>query len=462
MPPPTSSKHQLLRRSAFLFTALILIAPLIGSRDVIYSQLRAATMCAAALGFFMSASSNPDFPPKRFLRSLFHLPTLPAIALLLWATARYFQSTPPSGPPRNMALAELLRLSCGILIFLSASRSISTTRQIREIFLTILIFAFLDSIAGILTVKPALHQAASAAYFNKQLLAAFLVGLVPFSFVTLFAGPTAIIRRTALPTLILLISALLLTGNRTSWIGAAVGLVAAAPFAFHHTSLPSKQNPLFIPLTALAILLAGISIYGAQGLIRQRFDSDSYKTFTYRFPLWRAAINMIRHHPALGIGIGQYPLHASAADDFTHAIPNMQSVLRTGPTLWCIAHNEYLQTAAEIGLIALGFYLAILISFLFRAVRSWLRMRPSPRRALLAAATCAVIAQCIDALANPAWRFIDVNPILWLMLALGVAAIPRRRFGALKIKPTPPENPTYRPADSQDALLTAPADLYSM
>src|SRR5580658_6356022 len=114
MPQPPFLKPAPIRRSAFLFAALILIAPLIGSRDVIFSQLRAATMCAAALGFFVIASSNPDFPPKRFLRSLFRLPTLPAIALLLWATARYFQSTPPSGPPRNMALAELLRLSCGV------------------------------------------------------------------------------------------------------------------------------------------------------------------------------------------------------------------------------------------------------------------------------------------------------------------------------------------------------------
>ena len=462
MPQSPLLKPAPLRRSALLFTALVLLAPLILTRHVTYSKLRAATMCAAALGFLATAAAT-DFSPKHFLRSLFRLPTFPAIAFLLWAIARFFQSTPPPGPPRNMALAELLRLSCGILVFLGASRITSTSSQIRGIFLTILTFAFLDSIAGILTVNPALHQAASAGYFNKQLLAAFLVGLIPFSFVALFAGPAAIIRRTALPTFILLISAMLLTGNRTSWIGAAVGLLVAAPFAFRHTSIPFKENRLFIPLTLLAIFLAAVSIYGAQGLIRQRFDSDSYKTFTYRFPLWRAAVNMIRSNPALGIGIGQYPLHASAADNFTHAIPDTKSVMQTGPTLWCIAHNEYLQTAAEIGLIGLGLYLAVLLSFFLLAIRSWLHMRPSPRRALLAAATCAVIAQCIDALANPAWRFIDVNPILWLMLALGVAAIPRRRLDTVKIEPTAPEDPTYRPADLQDSLLPAPTpDLYSM
>ncbi len=419
-------KPATLRRSAFLFSALLLLAPLIDSRDVIFSKLRAATMCAAAIGFLAITVASPNFSPKRFLRSLFRLPTLSAIALLLWAAARYFQATPPPGPPRNMALAELLRLSCGILIFLGASNAISTARQIREIFLTILSFAFLDSIAGILTVKPALHVAASAGYFNKQLLAAFLAGLLPFTFVTLFAGPKAIIRRLALPTLILLISALLLTGNRTSWIGSAIGSLAALPFLFRQKSRPFKQNRLFIPLTALALILAALSIYGAKGLIRQRFDSDSYKTFEYRFPLWRAAINMIRHHPALGIGIGQYPLHASAADNFTHAIPNIQSVMRTGPTLWCIAHNEYLQTAAELGLIGLGLYLAVLFSFFLITTRALLnKMHPTPRRALLAATLCAVLAQSIDALANPGWRFIDVNPILWFMLALGSAATPR-------------------------------------
>jgi O-antigen ligase len=103
----------------------------------------------------------------------------------------------------------------------------------------------------------------------------------------------------------------------------------------------------------------------------------------------------------------------------------MQSVLRTGPTLWCLAHNEYLQTAAELGLIGLFFYVAILISFLFVAIRAWSRMPASSRRVFLAAAICAVVAQCVDALANPGWRFIDVDPILWLMLGLAMAAAPR-------------------------------------
>jgi O-antigen ligase len=166
-------------------------------------------------------------------------------------------------------------------------------------------------------------------------------------------------------------------------------------------------------------------ITGAAGMMRQRFVAESFKTFSYRYPLWHAAAVMIREHPLLGIGIGQYPPHAFVASGNDSGIPTMQSVLKTGPTLWCLAHNEYLQTAAELGLIGLFFDVAILISFLFIAIRAWSRMPASSRRVFLAAAICAVVAQCVDALANPGWRFIDVDPILWLMLGLAMAAAPR-------------------------------------
>jgi O-antigen ligase len=425
--------HSLLRRFAVLFTALILIAPLLGNRHVIYSHLRATTMCLATLGFLTIAITRPTFS----LLSLFKFPDLPAIAFLLWAAARFIQSTPAAGPEYAMATNELLRTACGVLLFLAVTRAITTRRQLHDIWLTILICASVDSLAGIATVRPALHVAASAAYFNKQLLAAFLVGLIPFTFVVLLSGPTMLARRTALLTIVLLLSALLLTGNRTSWAGAFVGLFFAAILTPRKTRPAAKKRRLLFPLVGVALIIDIVSLTGARGFLRQRFDSDSFKTFEYRYPLWKAAIEMIRQHPYIGVGIGAYPLHASAADNNTHAIPSMQDVMRTGPTLWCIGHNEYLQTAAEIGLIGFALYLLVLLSFLFLAIKNWSRAPSRFNRALLAATTSAVIAQCIDALANPGWRFLDVSPILWLMLALGTIAFRRTKGQTLDITTEP-------------------------
>ena len=65
---------------------------------------------------------------------------------------------------------------------------------------------------------------------------------------------------------------------------------------------------------------------------------------------WRAALNMIRHHPIIGVGINTfvkaYPAYREAGDHFT----------QMGP----YAHNMFLHQAAELGMSGLGVLLGLL------------------------------------------------------------------------------------------------------
>lgn len=382
-------------------------------------------MWLSALSFLAIAVSQRDFSARAMFKSLRRLPDLFAVTFLLWAIVRCFSSFDLSAPERGMAMGELSRIGCGVLLFLGVRHAVRTSRQIHNIWLMIFLFASLDSIAGIITVNSARHVAASASYFNKQQLAAFLVGLVPFTLASVFAGPTRIIRRGGLFTFIILLTGFILTGNRTSWVAAVVGTLGVAVFISRERLHGFKPKTLIFSTVGVAVIAIAVWLTGAAGMIRQRFAAESFKTFTYRYPLWHAAAVMIREHPLMGIGIGQYPPHAFVASGYDTGIPTMQSVLRTGPTLWSLAHSEYLQTAAEIGAIGLFLYLATLFSFVGIAFRAAVRMAAGPRRIFLIGCFWAVIAQCIDALANPGWRFIDVDPILWLVLGLGMATIPR-------------------------------------
>ena len=64
--------------------------------------------------------------------------------------------------------------------------------------------------------------------------------------------------------------------------------------------------------------------------------------------MWRTAVNMIRAHPVIGVGVNTFVLnysHYKPADDYLHAV---------------YAHNNVLQMAAELGLLgvaAFGFLL---------------------------------------------------------------------------------------------------------
>jgi O-antigen ligase len=422
---------------------LLLVAPLVGGHDIESSKLRAGLIWIGVLGLWAILVLRSDLPTSVWSRLLVRFPDVLALGFLAWAAIVYVLNAPSAGREHGLALAELLRIACGVVLYIGARYAFPTRQQLREVWFLILICAALDSIAGIISTRSAQHwHSASAAYGNKELLAAFLVGLVPFVAVTIRAGPSRLLRSTAVAAMVPLASALLLTGNRTSWIAAAVGLCVAAVLTTARNASGSTpkiarySNGARWAIATLLIAAVPVILFasGGRSIIRHRF-APGFTTFEARLPLWRAAVDMIQTHPIIGIGIGAYPLNAYSYSHGNKAIPPAEDVIREGSTISSIAHNEYLQTAAEIGLIGLALYLSILVSFIILSGRAWFAMQNGSRRTLLTASISAVVAQCVDGMANPGWRFADVAPILWFMLALGMSAMrdrPTRRGGIFR------------------------------
>ena len=144
-------------------------------------------------------------------------------------------------------------------------------------------------------------------------------------------------------------------------------------------------------------------------------------TASSRLQLWHAAMAMICQRPIAGWGVGSFAWKAwdygSGAVEF---MPPEQ-LAKLGPSLSTTAHNEYLQMAAEMGIVGAGFYLAVLIQFFVRCGRFLSRGIAGQRQSFAAAALAAAVAQSLDAVANPGWHYGEVAPMLWLMLGLGMA-----------------------------------------
>jgi O-antigen ligase len=414
-----------LRNVRVLPLLLIMAAPLIGGHRDISGELRSLVMWCAAFGLLMLVIARTDAAAGAGWRSLTQFPIAPAPAYLGWLFALYIFRTPATGLEHGLALAELLRIGCGVILFVAVRNAYPTRRQLRAVVWAIVICAAIDAVAGILSARPQLDHPASASYGNKELLAAFLVALAPFAAVIVMTGTSKSLRVTAAITVALLIAALLLTGNRTSWIATGVGLLAAAMLA------PRRGHTLKLAYSAIiAACVAGGAwalIGNGSAFLRSRAAADLGNLHA-RIPLWRAALGMSATYPITGIGLGAYPLHAYDFSGNNPDIPTAAQVTRQRVSISNVAHNEYLQTAAETGIIGLGLYLAVLISFLILGLRTWRVMPDGIRRSLLAGALAAVLAQCIDAMANPGWRFADVDPILWLMLGVGASAIGRPRW----------------------------------
>ena len=98
--------------------------------------------------------------------------------------------------------------------------------------------------------------------------------------------------------------------------------------------------------------------------VRRRLLGSDYGTSGVRPPLARVALNMIRHKPLTGVGIGNYTLVMGRYDN------TKQGLTKYFPAP---VHNEFLLIAAELGIPAAGFFifiLGVLLKNLFAMGRS--------------------------------------------------------------------------------------------
>lgn len=147
----------------------------------------------------------------------------------------------------------------------------------------------------------------------------------------------------------MVLGALLGTYSRTGWFAFLVA-------AFLMAALRKNK----VVLGALLVLVVW-GIFFSPPLVQLRIRSiwDPHGgTVSERGRLWGEAIQMVKARPFLGLGVNTYsknePAYKFAPSDFQYA------------------HNGYLQIAAEIGLLGLAAFLAVMIYFLAASFKVFL------------------------------------------------------------------------------------------
>ena len=161
----------------------------------------------------------------------------------------------------------------------------------------------------------------------------------------------------------MVLGALLGTYSRTGWFAFLI-------VAFLMAAL--RKNKVFLG-ALLALVVWGILFSPPLVQLRIRSIWDPHGgTVSERSQLWAEAIQMVKARPLLGLGANTYaknePAYKSAPSDYQYA------------------HNGYLQIAAEIGLLGLASFLAVMIYFLVVSFKVFLG-----RRSLEPALQCAGI-----------------------------------------------------------------------
>ncbi|MHC4915571.1 MAG: O-antigen ligase family protein [Planctomycetota bacterium] len=136
-----------------------------------------------------------------------------------------------------------------------------------------------------------------------------------------------------------------------------------------------------------------------------------------------ACLGILREHPIGGAGAGTFLSEAP------RHIPRERYMGSYGKHFLNVAHNEYAETAAELGGLGLLAFLAVLGGAFWGAAAGSLRGKSGVERGLSLGLAAAVAGIGVSSIADPSFRYWDFTGVFYSAAALAAAAGALRRDG---------------------------------
>jgi len=357
--------------------------------------------------------------------------------ILIWMLADIFINLASlyhtHSPAGLLGGIDLLRYSSVLWMI---SRSAYSPKQI----FIILSIALLGTLGGLI---PAFHAYISAHYdidqFNLKTLGqrnhtAIYLDLifgVTFSFLLAFWKKTNLALKILGLIILIILSLGLLAGASRAAFGAAFSITLFLALIFY-----SRSKLISFVLTSL-IILASLSTLIFHPMVLQRQESWEHSGTDPRSCIRHAAILTFEQSPLVGFGSHQYRFAASDAHIQTWSDLKYKNIPDSARPCFGFAphaHNLYLNTLAEMGLVGFGALILFLISWLVFLIKYYPRPKINPDNlamALWASAACALITDAGIGLVNTT---IHHAHGLLSMIILGLALAYLYRNKKLKIK----------------------------
>jgi O-antigen ligase len=210
--------------------------------------------------------------------------------------------------------------------------------------------------------------------------------------------------------------ALVLSDTRSVWI-ASVGAV------FYLLWVWDKRAALALPALLIVGLIAAPKPIQqrAMSIVKPKKQTDSNE---HRIVCWRTGWQMIKAHPIVGVG----PEEVSDARVFDRYVP--PDIPRPLPEGWYgHLHNVYIQYAAERGIPAALFIIAVLVVPLLDLIRAARRLAPgrSDARFILNAAIASIIGAALSGIFEHNLGDTEVLTMFLVILCAGYVAAETKR-----------------------------------
>lgn len=259
---------------------------------------------------------------------------------------------------------------------------------------------------------------------NPNFYAEYLVLLVPIG-LALVLGSRGFFRRFMMGgATLLMFAGLILTYTRGSWLATGIGVI-----------LMSLLTEAWLFWAWVGLFVVAFVVAPGVASRLESITNVTGGTAGFRMRLWQIALGIIREHPLLGIGIGNY------YNVFTEYIFR-HPALSVG---WVIygAHNSYLTIWAETGVFGiLSFIAIILISIRYGLYLAQVKAKDRYLSWINSAIFAGVVGFSINSLTSNSFHHPQGAVFFWVMLGLQVAV------SGLKPEAVKPETTTPAVAGS--------------
>jgi len=196
-------------------------------------------------------------------------------------------------------------------------------------------------------------------YYDANDFATFAVAAMPFGVYFVYRARTWFQRVLPITALMLISVAFVRSGSR----GGFLALMATLLFiVLSYRAISLVKRIAAVTVVGLVLLVAASDRYWAQmGTILSKTDYNQTEE-TGRLQVWKRGVGYVAGYPLLGVGAGNF----AAAEGTLSELAQRQQYGRG--VKWNAPHNTLLQVAAEMGLPALVFFIAMLV-MAFRALK---------------------------------------------------------------------------------------------
>lgn len=342
-----------------------------------------------------------------------------------------------------ISLKELPLFLAGPLLYFVINNNISDERQISRILNTLLIVGSAFGIYGIFQyngidfsfwLRNIGRQQVFGLFGNVNFFAEYLIIPLPIAVSLFFATQNKLKKIILLIGIIVMGASLTLTFTRGSYLSFGVSLIFMF-FLFlisQGKNFIKKNRKIFIIILAVVIIITFLFIIPtplnksgtAIERIKSRISISQFaqgSSIKRRIAIWKFTALMIRDHPLLGSGIGTYKYNTLKYQAEFFKQGENRSLYPHG--FANKAHNEYLQLWAEMGIVGLGIFIWLIISYFSCGLKILRKIKDEYKQGIIIGLMGSVVAVLIDGLLGFPLHLPATVILFWLVLALTIATI---------------------------------------